>query len=82
MSFGSTGIVLSDFVFGVIQRGLASAPSGPTSPTARSATPLPIAHLLWSPVSKLTKQQAALHAQACAYLEKDVLTLDERILPP
>ena len=30
-------------------------------------------------MSKLTKQQAALHAQACAYLEKDVLTLDERM---
>jgi hypothetical protein len=29
-------------------------------------------------MSQLTKQQAALHAQACAYLEKDVLTLDER----
>jgi hypothetical protein len=30
-------------------------------------------------MSKLTKQQAALHAQACAYLKKDVLTLDERM---
>ncbi len=30
-------------------------------------------------MSKLTKQQAKLHAQACALLEKDVLTLDERL---
>jgi predicted RNA methylase len=30
-------------------------------------------------MSKLTKQQAALHAQACALLEKDVLTFDDRL---
>jgi SAM-dependent methyltransferase len=30
-------------------------------------------------MSKLTKQQAKLHAQACALLEKDVLTYDERL---
>jgi hypothetical protein len=30
-------------------------------------------------MSRLTKQQAALHTQACAYLEKDVLTFEERV---
>jgi hypothetical protein len=30
-------------------------------------------------MAKLTKQQAVLHAQACAYLEKDILTFDERL---
>ena len=30
-------------------------------------------------MARLTKQQAALHAQACAYLEKDILTFDERL---
>lgn len=30
-------------------------------------------------MSRLTKQQARLHAQACALLQKDVLSLDERV---
>jgi hypothetical protein len=30
-------------------------------------------------MSRLTKQQASLHAQACAYLEKEVLTFQERV---
>ncbi|WP_165420444.1 hypothetical protein [Edaphobacter modestus] len=30
-------------------------------------------------MSRLSKQLTALHAQACALLQKDVLTFDERV---